>query len=482
MNTIFLNQPDIPDSNGSSDCDSDAFDCTKFSPREDTITAQEEVECEICASPINPDEDIILSCKHTFCETCVSCYIKIGPPSSRLTFHHIYCPFRCGTCFVDSHRVIATPTLCKLVHQQLELMQRANSLAYETMIQDSDVNVSGKSHEQLKLIAMEKYPIFQCAVCEDIFVGALVCCEAADASNPTESNLCSRCKSAHVEKKSVSQQPIRKKITVLSLWDRVSKGRDSDNGTVPCEGRFADVCDTDDNAFAQASEIEAMISIYSEELTITTPAPDSAGMPCAAFTIIMPKLAYPIVPNAPSTQQSSLKSLGNSVSLTTPYSSSHVMPSIETMFPVGKLVKLSSVFQPCNDSCIPARSKALRCIIHGPMTPEDEGVVVDQDSYHNTILVRVKTGKRALAEYEYKPEQLIGKDTFDTNKWLTVLMSRLADQLSLVFRFPRGYPESAAPVVSLSTGDLSMQEFDLTMRRGLIDSLVSGIEFAGILI
>lgn len=249
------------------------------SPREE----HEPLECEICLAPFTDDHDYgLLACGHSFCFDCTSSYVKMGPISSRLTFHHIHCPFRCGSCFVESASIMRSPDLRTLVQNQVDLMERVKKLARETFVREQAAtpDVEFESEKDLEVYVLDKYSIFECGNCKNIFVGtAAVCGAAGEESTDNANSLCGSCKSSTKTNESKSDsRGTHSQLAVLlngSIERNVTQKADQE---MP-------ICDSDSNAMAQSCEVEAMMSIFAEEMEIIVPPPTTAGELCAVYAI-----------------------------------------------------------------------------------------------------------------------------------------------------------------------------------------------------
>lgn len=238
-------------------------------------------------------DGIALSCRHLFCNDCVECYLKMGSPSNLLTFNHLYCPFKCGSSFVDS-AVMGVNILRDLIVKEIQLMERASRLTQNILRKDEEYNnlmTKGKSSSYTQTdYNFDKVPIFRCTSdgCDEIFIGTHLSCGASGEilnNNPNE--LCLSCKNtrkcaANINKLN-SQQKIKSVSTFWSGQINRSNQKQEDEDTMA-------VCDTDSNAILQQGELEVMQSIYPEEVTILVPAPEKAGDYCASFFVRMPLL------------------------------------------------------------------------------------------------------------------------------------------------------------------------------------------------
>ena len=120
----------------------------------------------------------------------------MGPPSNRLTFNHLHCPYRCGACFSESEIAMAIPELRKLISQQLLLRDRVQQMASKTIMENGDKSVFEKSPDQFLQYALDTVPVFQCRSCDILFVGKTECCAASDEQPQLqENNFCTACES-----------------------------------------------------------------------------------------------------------------------------------------------------------------------------------------------------------------------------------------------------------------------------------------------
>jgi hypothetical protein len=108
--------------------------------------------------------------------------VKKGGSSKRLTFNHLYCPFRCG-CFIGDSPSLSEilPDIEAELHEQKELIEKVNSLGVDRLKEDGLVS-EDESKDDLIAKAMRVYAFYRCNVCKDVFFGGAVECEVAAAA------------------------------------------------------------------------------------------------------------------------------------------------------------------------------------------------------------------------------------------------------------------------------------------------------------
>jgi hypothetical protein len=243
--------------------------------------------CELCSDVIELEmAALTLSCNHVFCVECARRSFEIAWRSKKKTFHHLFCPFRCGACFDTSANLPAD--LRAIVEERKVAMEQAKILTLHKAEADGLVTEAVRArYSDLVEFAMEKYSLYVCHTCENLFPLRSVCGPAAPAAgggnagdeeeapdDPDGFNYyCSNC------------------TVVGGERERIEVWRDTNKKVSSTEDKEAVVflCDSDDNAMAQQCEIEVLLSIYADEIQMLTPAPSSEGDPCASFIIKAPR-------------------------------------------------------------------------------------------------------------------------------------------------------------------------------------------------
>merc|ERR1711991_884114 len=90
--------------------------------------------------------------------------------------------------------------------------------------------------------------------------------------------LCKRC----INREVVSQR--------ISLWRPRSRRKDSCDSSDPLISFYT--CSSDENAYEQRLELEALGSMYPSELTILRDAPSSSAQPCALIVSLSVFFVY----------------------------------------------------------------------------------------------------------------------------------------------------------------------------------------------
>lgn len=312
-------------------------------------------ECEICTTPFPINECISLHCGHKYCMECTESYIRMGPPSARITFNHLYCPFRCGSSFSDCHEVLTHPILRDLVQEQVSLLNQIELLAGQIQLKSS----SKLSIDEANSKSWEIYSFYRCRNCLVVFQGVKACC--GDAQSENDSNqYCSHCENTKIEAQSSPHMPGTRKPIGLSIFKRTKFY--ATELTTQADKIPIDICDSDDNALAQAGELEVMTSIYNNEIVILTPPPLKAGDPCASFEMSIP---------APDTNL-----LINCIKCTDKAKNSETLEeaasSNSLYFTPGTLVTLTRHYPTCNffgGRCEQTKCPTVRCSVHGPLRP-----------------------------------------------------------------------------------------------------------------
>ena len=113
--------------------------------------------------------------------------------------------------------------------------------------------------------------------CNEVFAVRNLCGDLAQEENDEEQRdnqmLCKRC----INREVVSQR--------ISLWRPRSRRKDSSDSSDPLILFYT--CSSDENAYEQRLELEALGSMYPSELTILRDAPSSSAQPCALIVSLI---------------------------------------------------------------------------------------------------------------------------------------------------------------------------------------------------
>ena len=152
---------------------------------EKEVRYQYEGFCFLC----NEQQDMKPCCQNNICSTCITLCIEAGPPGARLTFNHLYCPFRCGS-LIGSDIDDANFQIKR--QEQLDLMKTVHNRAVSQLQVDNAIT-EGMSEEDIVVLAMNTYSYVKCARCKDVMFGGLLQCEAAAGGAPQCEILCLTC-------------------------------------------------------------------------------------------------------------------------------------------------------------------------------------------------------------------------------------------------------------------------------------------------
>eukprot|EP00299_Pterocystis_sp_00344_P018507 c9238_g1_i1.p1 GENE.c9238_g1_i1~~c9238_g1_i1.p1 ORF type:complete len:263 (+),score=21.56 c9238_g1_i1:117-905(+) len=147
----------------------------------------DEWECPACLCTFSSDDTATstLSCSHRICSDCIEQQLTAGPPTSRLTFNHLNCPFRCDSTLED------LPQFQHLIQPQVSLREQVRSLALK-QLREEGLYCPEKSEQENSANAMEMFVYYSCAKCQCVFFGGAAQCDVPD----TEVKLCHSCSGA----------------------------------------------------------------------------------------------------------------------------------------------------------------------------------------------------------------------------------------------------------------------------------------------
>ena len=251
--------------------------------------------CSLCGDECEADKEIVISCDHSFCSTCVSDYFNVCSSSihdtKEITFKHLFCPFRCGSQFISSRYL--PPAVQSIIEGTMSLMRKAEELALALLIKSNEFD--GSKTQNLAAFALEKYSIYRCYTCKDIFPLRKLCGVAGDADEHIgEKHYCSSCTQVGGERQ------------MLSIYKPTAKKDNEIGSDITAEEIY--LCDSDDTAVMQQLELEVIGAMYGDELTVLVPPPSIAGEPCARVKLRAPRLySLDINPVFQSSKDSSMK-------------------------------------------------------------------------------------------------------------------------------------------------------------------------------
>jgi hypothetical protein len=225
--------------------------------------------CEICQDSIGVEDIIKLACTHTFCQQCTLSYMDIASKSKKITFNHLFCPFRCGTCFNTASSLPIE--ISSKIETELALLRQVEEIAVNKLFEDGKLTDELiRTCKNINQYAMEQYSFYNCFECKNIFPLKAQCGAAEDEETINNYQYyCSNC-----TKKGGERQLLSVYIPKQRLDDSMSSFRQD-----------LHICDSDENAQLQSTELEVLLSIYTEELFVLSPAPQSAGEPCGSYII-----------------------------------------------------------------------------------------------------------------------------------------------------------------------------------------------------
>lgn len=237
--------------------------------------------CEICQSSFDNVENkkLALICGHVFCLDCITQYVNIGTNSSkRSAFNHLFCPFRCGSS-IDTCKDLP-PNLCEILSDEKNLIRKIGVIASETLKVDDQYpsNLTENSME-LVMYALKFYSFYICSSCKNVFPLKALCVAANGDGNDSDAKdiyYCQSCTRKGGQKDLISIAKPRARDASLAIQSYLLDNH---------------ICDSDENALLQQTEVEVLMSMYGEELTVMTPPPSRAGDPCAYIHIRASKLS-----------------------------------------------------------------------------------------------------------------------------------------------------------------------------------------------
>jgi hypothetical protein len=251
-------------------------------------------ECDICNTQFAEGEVqfVHLPCHHSYCIDCAVQYVQLGAPSRKLTFNHLYCPFRCGTAFQSDPTAMTHLELGATITAQTAIMEKVNDLALQHLRQSRSgakalKELDGLSEAELRQRAMDEASFYMCDVCEDVFWQEEVC--SASGSQDEQEYLCAKCKKHSLSSSKTTSR--RRQISpAISLWKEQQRKVDSFFGIRSSSLLFEspETCNSEYNAAEQFSELEVLQSIYPESVEVMTPPPTAVGQPCAVYVFQIP--------------------------------------------------------------------------------------------------------------------------------------------------------------------------------------------------
>lgn len=245
------------------------------------------MDCDICGfnSDDGPVQFLNLQCSHNYCIDCALNYVKLGGPTRKLTFNHLFCPFRCGCSFASEGAAMAHQELGPLIVEQTKIMDKVNAMALAKFRETNKQDLSQYTRSEILQLAIEEASYFMCDLCEEIY-WKVEECGAAGSSDAEKEYLCGSCSAG-----TTSNPRRRRQLSpAVSLWKESCQQRDAlfrQNAT----SRVLDsveLCMSDYNASEQVSELQVLESIYPESVQVLTAPPTAAGEPCAVYVFQIP--------------------------------------------------------------------------------------------------------------------------------------------------------------------------------------------------
>lgn len=244
-----------------------------------------EIECDICHSEFTEDECINLGCCHSYCMDCTIYYVKLGGPTRKLTFNHLYCPYRCGNSFQSCIKANRNRELRTLINDQVALMNKVHELAVKLASESITDETSPSQFRELLEFGLSKFSFYICDHCENVFGEEEVCC-AASSDESVKEYLCVLCKKSNYSNRRRGQSV----SPAIAVWRDARRERNILFNQLTAMTASTDpiICNSDHNAAEQTAELEVIMSMYPDDIEVLTPPPMKAGQPSAAYLFKLP--------------------------------------------------------------------------------------------------------------------------------------------------------------------------------------------------
>ena len=231
-------------------------------------------DCQICYE----GSKFTLSCSHIVCHSCIKTQFEIASKTKQMLFNHLFCPFKCKSTW------LTIPNINEDIRKKTEDGLETYEIVKQTMTNQANIDgllthevlSSLNNEEEIQSFCMSKYSCYQCERCKKFYAVRKLCGDGMLVdSNEDEMCLCNHCilKENVIEKVSLYRPPRR-------LYHPTTQ-----SFTPPIQ-----YVDSDDNAFLQRGELEALQAIYPDEIEIINPAPEQCGEMCAVILLKMPPI------------------------------------------------------------------------------------------------------------------------------------------------------------------------------------------------
>jgi hypothetical protein len=250
-------------------------------------------ECDICNSEFAPGQIqfLHLACSHSYCIDCTLHYVQLGGPTRKLTFNHLFCPYRCGCSFQSDPVALTHPALGPIIEAHTCVLDTVNRLAVQRLKRcyaegKRNSELVDRTEAEMLQLAIDEASYFMCDVCEDIFYMVEEC--SASGSEVETEYLCPKCKPQFAS----TTMRLRQISPAISLWKENQHKRESlllNQATMSSlVFENPESCNSDYNAGEQCAELEVLQSMYPEAVEVLTQPPTGTGQPCAVYLFKIP--------------------------------------------------------------------------------------------------------------------------------------------------------------------------------------------------